>query len=781
LLQARRLDGGDQLFARAFDFGYSKTREEAAGKWDEEILLGDMVRAIRMYRPLVLISGFSGTPADRHGHHQYAGYLTPIAFHIAGDPSRYPQQLADGLRPWEPFKLYVRQRIRPGEEDQKVLRVSTGILDPALGRTYFEVAMEGRSQHKSQGMGTLELRGSRSSGLRLVETHESAPIPETHVFDGIDTSLGSLGSIAGIPSGVIDQAMGQAQRAAERALAEYHPLAPDKLVPTLVEGLQAIRQARELVKSSSLTDLDAQYSAEFLLDRKENEFSEALRMAAGVVVDALSEDETLVAGETTRVDVRVFFPESSPAKVSRVELSAPEGWQIVPSSPTPPTRPRGAWFRVEKGREEAFFDVTAGADTPVTQPYWLASPRKGDTFAWSEDDPKGSPFQPPVMRALVSMEIGGASIDLAKSVEYRYSDPARGELRRDLNVVPALSLSLDSNLLIIPTSTSSHIKRLAVRVENNARRATAGTVTLELPSGWKSEPMEASFDLERKGEGTALVFDVKIPGNTQPGTYSVVARAMSGGVVFDREMHTIAYPHIQTHRFYSPAAAVVQVLDLSVENVRIGYIMGSGDRVPDAIRRLGLGVTFLDAEDLATGDLSVFDTIVVGIRASRVRPDFVANNGRILDFVRRGGTLIVQYQRQDYVNRNLTPYPAGMSASENYSSYRITDETAAVKVLQPAHPLFNFPNRITDEDWEGWVQERSSYHLTDLDSRYIPLLEAADPNEAPHQGGLVYAEVGNGRFVYSGYSFFRQLPAGVPGAYRLFANLLSLSKAPRTE
>jgi hypothetical protein len=222
----------------------------------------------------------------------------------------------------------------------------------------------------------------------------------------------------------------------------------------------------------------------------------------------------------------------------------------------------------------------------------------------------------------------------------------------------------------------------------------------------------------------------------------------------------------------------VQILDLEVEDLRIGYIMGSGDRVPAAIQRMGLDVTLLGEEDLATGDLSRFDTIVVGIRASQVRPDFVANNGRILDFVRGGGALIVQYQRRDYVTRNLTPYPAQMNRPEHYSNHRVTDETAAVKVLVPEHSVFNYPNRIAKEDWDGWVQERSLYHLTDLDSSYQPLLEAADPGEAPHNGGMVYAEVGQGRYVYAGYSFFRQLPAGVPGAYRLFANLLSLSKAP---
>jgi hypothetical protein len=319
---------------------------------------------------------------------------------------------------------------------------------------------------------------------------------------------------------------------------------------------------------------------------------------------------------------------------------------------------------------------------------------------------------------------------------------------------------------------------MAVRVENNAEKATGGAVRLHLPEGWRSSPEQARFDLSRKGDGTAVVFEIEIPAGEETGTYLVGVEAESEGQTYNLEMTRLGYPHIQTHRFYTPAETKVQVMELLVEPVRVGYIMGSGDRVPAAIRRLGLKVELLAEEDLATGDLSRFDTIVVGIRASQVRPDFVANHGRILDWVRSGGTLIVQYQRRDYVSRDLPPYPAQMQRPERYSNHRVTDETAAVTVLVPEHPVFNFPNRINADDWAGWVQERSLYHLTDLDPRYTPLLEAADPGEEPHAGGLVYAEVGNGIYVYAGTSFFRQLPAGVPGAYRLFANLLSLFRAP---
>ncbi|MGH9945403.1 MAG: hypothetical protein ACRD9R_23875, partial [Pyrinomonadaceae bacterium] len=252
------------------------------------------------------------------------------------------------------------------------------------------------------------------------------------------------------------------------------------------------------------------------------------------------------------------------------------------------------------------------------------------------------------------------------------------------------------------------------------------------------------------------------------------ARADAAGKSYALEMRTIAYPHIQTHRYYRPAESAVRVFNLRVAPVRVGYVMGSGDQVPEAIRRMGFDVAMLDENELSSGDLSRFDTIVVGIRASEVRPDFVANNGRLLDFVRGGGTLVVQYQRPDYVALNLAPWPAKMAA-------RVTDERAQVTILQPQHPAFNFPNKITAEDWDGWVQERSLYNFTTFDPQYVPLLESRDPGEEPQRGGEVYAELGRGKFVYTSYAWFRQLPSGVPGAYRLFANLLSLPKSDRPQ
>lgn len=781
LLQARRLDGGEQFFGRAFDFGFSKSREEAARKWGEQIMLSDMVRAIRMYRPLVVISRFTGTPDDGHGHHQFAGFLTPIAFQQAGDPTRFPEQLKDGLRPWKPLKLYVSHRSRPDSNRDAGLSIETGELNRPVGRTYFEIAMQGRSQHKSQGMGTLELHGPQSSGVKLLEAHVGVPAVEHGLFDGIDTTLHGVAAIAGLPPGLLDEELSEARAAVESGISDFNILEPETILPRLASGLGAIRRARrELIRATALSE-QQRYDAEFLLSLKENELAEALQVAAGVVIDALVDTETVTEREKARVEVRVFYPDASPVRVGKVELHTPQGWIVEDAGPEPPGSGRDRRPRVEKGRHESFFEITVSRDAPLTEPYWLDTPRTDDVYSWTVDDPRLLPFGPRVAEALVSMDIAGASIAATRNVQHRYADPARGEIRRDLNVVPAVSVTLDSDLLIVPTASRSRRKRLVVRVENHSSGKTNGTVRLEMSPGWTSDPGEASFELERKGEETSLAFSVNIPEDSPAGPYTIAVRATSDGHTFDRQMHTIAYPHIQTHRFYTPAVATAQVVDLEVADVRVGYIMGSGDRVPEAVRRMGVDVTFLDDEYLATGDLSRFDTIIVGIRAAEVRPDFVANNGRLMAFMRNGGTLIVQYQRPDYAEGDLTPYPAEMSRPESFSNYRVTDETATVTVLQPEHPVFNFPNRILPEDWEGWVQERSLYHLTDLDPRYTPLTEAADPGEEPHRGALVYTKVGKGRYVYTGLSFFRQLPAGVPGAYRLFANLISLSNAPSAE
>jgi LmbE family N-acetylglucosaminyl deacetylase len=775
LLQARRLDGGDQFFTRTFDYGFTKTRDEAAQKWGEQNALGDMVRVIRMYRPQVIISRFTGTPADGHGHHQLAGYLTPLAFHAAADPAKFPEQLAEGLRPWQARKLYVSQSFSNNPNNKPTLEIETGRYDYLLGRTYFEIAMEGRSQHKSQEQGLIELHGPHPSGVRLVESLVKTTEPEQSLFDGIDTSITGIARLSGLRDDAINGELSKMQKAAALALAEYDVTSPGKIIRPLAEGLEATRKARE--KLSAMTDdANAKADADFLLDQKEKEFSDALQRATGVTIEALSDAETVAPGESVQVALKVFMPDASLVQNVEMKLRAPEGWHVEPG--TTPQAPGGPFsvFRRETAQQSAFFRLNIPSNAPITQPYWLTQPRAGDIFQWPADAPKGLPFDPPQALGEVKMEIGGVPVVITKAVQYRYADPVRGEIRRDLNIVPALSVALDSNLIIVPVSLKNQTRRMAVRLTNNSQQALNGQVHLRLPAGWTAQPAEAPFEIKEKNARTALVFNVTVPARTKTGSFQIDAEAVTSGAsgqTFNREMHTIEFPHIQTHRIYTLAEATARVFELQVAPVRVGYIMGSGDQVPEAIRQMGLPVTLLSEDELSTGDLSRYDVIVAGIYASKVRPDFAANNARLLDYVRGGGTLIVQYQRTDYVEKNLEPLPAKIGP-------RVTDENAVVTILQPQHPAFNYPNKITADDWKNWRQERSLYNMTEFDARYVPLLESHDAGEAAQNGGELFLELGRGRYVYTSYAWFRQLPEGVPGAYRLFANLLSLAKAPKT-
>jgi LmbE family N-acetylglucosaminyl deacetylase len=770
LLQARRLDGGEQFFTRAIDYGFSKARAEAAAQWDERVVLGDMVRVIRIFRPLVIYSRFSGTSADGHGQHQLAGYLTPIAFKAAADPAEFPEHMNEGLRPWQARKLYRGEGFRPDPKTPPTLQVDTGVFDPVLGRYYAEIANEGRSQHKSQDMGVIETKGPRQSGLIRLD---ASGVVESNVFDGIDTGVTGLASLAGLPDGALRSELQSVAVAAGRALEDFEPLAPGKSVPVLTEGLLATRAARAATRSVTASDA-AHAEADFLLAFKEADFTEALVRAASLVIDPLADRETVVPGETLTVTARMFTPEHARVKVIDAALKAPDGWTVVADSTTDNNQgdnPFARFFR-ETPAYATRYRVTVAPDAPFTQPYYLDDPRDGDRYRWDDDDPKGLPFAPPLLISELTLEIGGVRIVVSRPVQHRVADRVRGELRRNVAVVPPVSVGLDSRLLIVPTGTAPNPQRLVVRIANHRAGGAAGTLRLALPAGWSSSPAETRFHLKAKGDRASAPFIVTAPGGRKAGAFAITAEAVVNGATHSTDLQEIAYPHIQTHRLYSPARAVAQVLDLKTAAVNVGYVMGSGDQVPEMIRRMGVPVTLIDDDTLATGDLSRFDTIVIGVRASETRPAFVANHGRLLEYAERGGTVIVQYQQNDYVARSLPPYPADMNS-------RVTDEAAPVKILAPDHPVFTVPNRIRAGDFDGWVQERNLYAFTTFDPRYTPLLETADAGEPPQRGGQVYARVGKGHYIYTAYAWFRQLPAGVPGAYRLFANLISLPKAPR--
>ncbi|HLM61214.1 MAG TPA: hypothetical protein VK308_10445, partial [Pyrinomonadaceae bacterium] len=506
-------------------------------------------------------------------------------------------------------------------------------------------------------------------------------------------------------------------------------------------------------------------TAEFIAEKKA-EFSEAIKLVSGVRVDALANTEIITPDESFLVASRVFFPNIENLKVKEIKLQTLRGWQI--SKADAPKETTQGFFRREVANETAYFNVKVPPNEKPTQPFWLKNKRKGDVFDLQESENIIESFQPEIINCLVTVEVNGTEINITQPVEYRFADDIRGEVRRNLNVVPKISLGLDQNLLIIPNSERAQTRQIVLGLTNNSLSPVSGEAKLNLPDGWKSAPSAANFNLKNKGEKTSVVFDVTVPAKFKNGEFELGAQASAKGEIFTKTMNTIAYPHIQTHRFYTEAKTKIAVLNLKTAPVKIGYITGSGDEIPEAIRQMGFAVDLLNEMDLTSGDLSRFQTIVVGIRAFQVRPDLVSNNQRLLDYVRNGGVLIVQYQRPEY--ETLLPFPAKLGA-------RVADENAKVTILERENPVFNFPNRIIEEDFAGWVQERNLYAFSTFDAQYKPLLEAHDAGEAENKGGLVIAQIGKGKYIYCSYAFFRQLPAGVPGAYRLFANLLSLPKA----
>ena len=767
LLQARRLDGAEQYFTRAYDYGFSKTLAEAKSKWPEDVIKCDVVRAIRLFRPLVVISRFTGTPQDGHGQHQYAGFITPIAVKAAGDP----QQCTDTGEPWTVKKFYIESGFQDNSEP--TLKINTGQYDPILGRTYFEIAMEGRSLHRSQGEGRIEFHGDSFSGLNLVGAAKD--VREKDIFDGVDTSITGASKTFRSGNPMEDRmALEEAQRFANESLKTYDLQNPASIVPGLIRGG---RYVDDLMVSPDALPSRPAITTLWLSSRRW--FRQGIRSAIGFKVDALADSELAVPGSDLVVSVKSFLPNISAARIGEISVTAPNGWTV--SKVAPPKQNSAAYNSREVATAGAVFNVHVAPDAELTQPYWLGTERKTDLFEWPKTASQTLPFDPSLLVAHVTVNINGTDVTFDQPVQYRFADPARGEIRREINVVSALSVDVDRDLLVVPISDKPQTRRLVVSVTNNTNLPQAGNITLRLGAS-KDVKVDApdgmKFDLKTRGARASIPVDITIPRNTVPVDIDIHAGAVVGDAQYNLTMNTVTYPHIQTHRYYTPADSTLKVVDLTTVPVNVGYIMGSGDEVPEAIRQMGMNVTMLGEKELASGDLSKFDTIVVGVRAFETRPDFVGNNARLLDYVNNGGNVIVQYQRGNWTG--IAPYPVNTQDKQGTTAgsiNRVVDENAKVTILDPQDAAFNTPNKITDADFTGWVQERNAYNLVTFDPQYKPLLESHDAGEQDNKGGLVVAKVGKGTWMYCSYSFFRQLPAGVPGAYRLFANLLSRAKA----
>ena len=722
LLAARHIDGAQQFFTRAIDFGFTKTAQEALDKWGEKEILGDVVWVIRKFQPDVIILRFSGTPRDGHGQHQASAILGKEAFFAAADPTRYPEQLR-WVKPWKAKRLmwnvfaFTPEQRKEAAAMKGKIEFDPGAYDPLLGYSYREIAGMSRTMHRSQGMGAPQTRGSAQEYLTLVAGEAATK----DLFDGIDLSWNR------VPGGA---AVGAAIEQALRAVTPDHP---ERAIAPLVAARKVMEKLGDPISERKRSDLD-----------------EAIAECAGLWLDAVSDHPDLVPGMHFKITATAIARGPEAATLDRVDVAG----MSRTAGKLPANEPKAIEF-----------DSQIPADASYSQPYWLVAPKEGYRYAVQDPQEIGQPDNPPVYDARFEVGVGGAQITVHRPVEFRYIDHQRGELTRPLAIVPSVEMTMPGRALMF---ASREGRKVEVRVAS-ARADDAGTLQLMAPDGWRVEPAERSFHFADAGQEQALEFLLTPPGEDSIAELRAVAKVDGREVTVATQR--IDYTHIPPRFLFPAAESRLARADVRTLAKHIGYIMGAGDEVPDALRQIGCDVTLLGPTDLAEADLSRFDAIVTGVRAYNVRPDLVANNQRLLDYVERGGTLVVQYNTIDKTLERIGPYPI------KFNHDRVTVEDSPVKFLDPGNTVMKEPNAITERDFDGWIQERGLYFAYEWDKRYQPLFSMNDPGEKPLQGSTLVTRYGKGAFVFTGISFFRELPAGVPGAYRLFANLLSAGKA----
>jgi len=778
LTAADRYYAVEQRFTRVADFGFSKTPEETFQKWQgHDIALADMVRVIRTFRPDVLVARFSGTDRDGHGHHQASAILTQEAFRAAADPNRFPEQIREGLQPWQTKKLYIGNVCGFGAttcpDADYTVKLNTGTPDAALGMSYVQFAMQGLRHQLSQGAAAWNVEpGDRFAFYKLVDS--VVPVAADNVghekdfFDGIDTSLRGLVSRLGSESSKapflsaaladIQQRVDEPTRVAERD--------PASAAPLLLEGLQLVSNLVDRISHSALSSAaKADLLAE--LHSKQTQFQEAANFAAGVDLKVFADvpagknaDDAFMAVPGQSFDIIARFSAQTPAQLKKIELDIPPGWQA---------KEIRAEASAGEARSVMRFNVTVAKDARYSRPYWHRNDPETEALNII-DDPRDAtlPFPPPPVQAHAIWTLGGRQ-GVARAVAMvRFKDSSGGIAERALAVAPAFSVMLEPGEQIIPVA-SHPASTVKVAVSSNFPGPSKGILHIEAPAGWRTEPPSLPLEFHGRGEKLESEFHL-FPASLQEGRTQVHAVFESGGESYREGYSVVTRDDLDTYYYYQPATQRISVVDVQApKDLRVGYIMGAGDDIPTVLQQIGMSVALIPAENLKNDDLSPYGTIVLGIRAYDTQKDLAANNQKLLDWVSGGGTLVAQYNTgvADFNKGKFTPYPAQLSRA------RVTDEGSPVEILAAEDSIFNFPNQITQKDFDGWVQERGLYFMDHWDDHFKPLLACHDPGETPQKGGLLRAQYGKGTYIYTGYAFFRQLPAGVPGAVRLFVNLLN--------
>ena len=736
LLAARRIDGAEQFFTSAVDFGYSKTAEESLRIWNHDKVLGDVVRTIRTFRPDVILTRFPPDERAGHGHHIASAMLAIEAFKLAADPTRFSEQLKNGLHTWQARRL-LWNHFRFTDDAPKPtpgsLTLDVGAYDPLLGRSYGELAAESRSQHRSQGFGVLAQRGQREESFELLAGHPA----KTDLFEGIDLTWSRLAGT---------QRVASLLREARMTFRADHPSA---ILPQLQRALQSLRT------------LPPDIQAEPLVSTKAAELEESLRAAAGLWVEAIADRQSAAPGDRLTVNAAVLARGGSPLMLESLTLEA----LTVDGSRVLEARKDGKPLPDNLPRREAF-TFTIPVDTPLSQPHWLGG---SGAVSWA-----GLPESPAPFRLRARVALADGAFDVVVPVRYRFRDPVLGERYQPLAVVPPALVNLAENVQMFAGPRAKDVRLKVIAGASTA----SGRVRLQVPAPWKVEPSELPFTLASPGEEKELSFRLTPPPMTASGELRVEVDT-GAGFAPAHSLVKLDYPHIPLQTLLPEARARLERFDLKHNGRHIGYVMGAGDDIPQALRRIGYEVELLTDEALAREDLARFDAIVLGIRAYNTRPALHTLKEHLHTYVAAGGTEVVLYTvntgfpgiNAAMVTDTIGPYPFKVGRK------RVTDETAPVRFLLPDHPVFHRPNEITAKDFDGWIQDRSLYHAEGWDAHYTALLGMSDPGEPEDGGALIVAKHGKGTYVYTGLAFFRQLPDGVPGATRLFANLLALGHA----
>jgi LmbE family N-acetylglucosaminyl deacetylase len=835
LLAADRYFGIDQMWGTVADFGFSKTMDETLANWGYQRVLCDAVRAVRVYRPLVVTSVFIGGVTDGHGHHQVVGRLAQEVFNVAGDPNVCPDQIAEGLQPWQPLKVYERvptYSISPkgiydyatgkyapakfysyitktwsNETPSTNVVIPEGTYSPLLGMSYLQFARIGLGQQLSQyggsalpAAGTFDVayhlygqRVSCSGGGRSTVLDENCGIRPgaPGFFQGIQTSLGGIHLLAPEDKELPNE-LTAIDRLVAQAMHEYSVTDTAKVAPLLHDGLKKTTAALERIQASSLPERE-KYDVAQELKRKQAQFNEALVESLGLSIRAQvasassktsgislvqASSDTLTAatpGETFPVEVQINFPSS-------VRLTAPSIHIAGVSNAIRIDDQNGVACNVctlgENHPEIQRFNISIPADASPTRPYFTRPSIEQPYYNIADASLRGQSTSPYPLTAWATVNYNGMPITLGEIVQTAHRVVGQGVVYQPLVIVPAISIALQPTAGIIPLdATTLH---LTAHIHGDEPEGGSGSVHLKLPAGWTASPTSAPFHLTHRSEETTIDFTVT-PQHLSAQSYTIAAIAESNGKQYTEGYTTVGYPGLPPTNIYRSATWRASGVDVHIApGLRIAYLMGTGDDVPASLAALGVLVHPLTTSDLATADLSQFDEIILGVRAYTAHPELEHLQSRLAKYTEAGGVVIVQYNSAPFAStaeHPLAPYPLSLgSFAEN-----VVDEHAAVSLLSPSHPLLTWPNTITPQDFDNWIAERGHSFLHSWDEHYVPLTETHDADQDPQRGGLLYARSGCGAYVYVAYALYRQLPEGVPGAYRIFANLLSLPKNTHAE